>query len=197
MLKNGDIQLNWSIKESFFLGVNIIYKSLHILIYFSDSVHRSLFWIFMGSFSIHFYVIFYQLVQPFAFSFTQPSWITQVREQILWKMTVVQCALCAWCLCVFVHCVRGVCACLCMFASGKLWLFSVCEVYPYCFVNIYCYVRFFKISFLVTCLHICEMCLSFSAKFDVRFFLFFVNLYGSVRFTLVFVWTSRNMWCSS
>ena len=74
-----------------------------------------------------------------------------------------------WC---SVHCVRGVCSCLCMFAAGKLWLFSVCEVYPYCFVNIYCYVRFFKISFLVTCLHICEMCLSFSAKFDVRSVLF-------------------------
>ena len=190
MLKNGDIQLNWSIKESFFLGVNIIYKSLHILIYFSDSVHRSLFCIFMGSFSIHFYVIFYQLVQPFAFSFTQPSYITQVREQILWKMTVVQCALCAWCLCVFVYvCLPQVSCDYFLYVKFILTVFwtsiAMWGFLKYLFwLPVYIYVR-------------CVLVFLRNSMWDLSCFCVFVNLYSSVRFTLVFVWISRNMWCSS
>ena len=83
-----------------------------------------------------------------------------------------------WC---SVHCVRGVCSCLCMFAAGKLWLFSVCEVYPYCFLNIYCYMwGFLKYLFW------------FPVYIYVRCVLVFLR--NSMWDFFFFLWTSTALW---
>ena len=189
MLKNGDIQLNWSIKESFFLGVNIIYKSLHILNLF--------FWQCSPVLILNIYgLIFNTLLRHFLSAC--PALCLLFHPAIIYHSGARTNSLEDDCGAVCTVCVVSVRVCACLpqvscdyflyvkFILTVLWTsIAMWGFLKYLFwLPVYIYVR-------------CVLVFLRNSMWDLSCFCVFVNLYGSVRFTLVFMWTSRNMWGSS